>query len=336
VVTFTDPFPCQVALQSTSQAEVLPTTRGSFRVEATQIGMHKLRMQRFAVALPQINTLVVAPDRKSIGFLIEGNSSNLQHCGLEVTPNDILVYGYDVLHQRSAPNFRFGTMSLPKADFPVLCKTLLGRELLEKPRTSKLRPDPALMTRLLTLHKIVGQLAHDTPDLLEQPEVRRSLEERLIHVMVRCLAEGVGVTASGAHRHDAIIARFEEFLESNRDRPLYLTEICSAVGVAERTLRACCEEHLGTGPIRFLTLRRMHLVRRALLGAEPSKSSVTSILTDHGFWELGRFSVAYRTLFGETPSETLRRPPRHETTNALASFRKLAFPPQRSFAAQSP
>jgi transcriptional regulator GlxA family with amidase domain len=158
----------------------------------------------------------------------------------------------------------------------------------------------------------VGQLARDTPDLLEQPEVRRSLEEGLIHVMVRCLAEGVGVqTASGAHRHDAVIARFEEFLESNRDRPLYLTEICSAVGVAERTLRACCEEHLGMGPIRFLTLRRMHLVRRALLHAEPSKSTVTRILTDHGFWEFGRFSVAYRTLFGETPSKTLRRPAEH-------------------------
>jgi len=312
VVTFTDPFPCQEALQSTSQAELLPTARGSFRVDATQIGMDKLRMQRFEVTLPQISTVMVAPDRKSIGFLIEGNSSNLQHCGLEIAPSDILIYGHDVLHQRSAPNFRFGTMSLPTVDFPALCKTLIGREFLEKPWTSKLRPDPALMTRLQTLHKIVGQLAHDTPDLLEQPEVRRSLEERLIHVMVRCLAEGVGVqTAIGAHRHDAVIARFEEFLESNRDRPLYLTEICSAVGVAERTLRACCEEHLGMGPIRFLTLRRMHLVRRALLGAEPSKSTVTSILTDHGFWEFGRFSVAYRTLFGETPSETLRRPAEH-------------------------
>jgi AraC-like DNA-binding protein len=329
VVTFTDPFPFQAALQSTSQAEVLPTTRGSFRVEATQIGMNKLRMQRFEVALPQIYTLMIAPDRKSIGFLIEGNSSKLQHCGLEVTPNDIVVYGYDVLHQRSAPNFRFGTMSVPKADFPVLCKTLTGREFLEKPRTSKLRADPALMTRLLALHKIVGQLAHDTPDLLEQPEVRRSLEERLIHAMVRCLAEGVDVqTASGAHRHDAVIARFEEFLESNRDRSLYLTEICTAIGVAERTLRACCEEHLGMGPIRFLTLRRMHLVRRALLGAERSKSTVTSILTDHGFWEFGRFSVAYRMLFGETPSETLRRPAEHAVVDLHRplSLSAIGFP----------
>jgi transcriptional regulator GlxA family with amidase domain len=97
-------------------------------------------------------------------------------------------------------------------------------------------------------------------------------------------------------------------LAANPDRPLYLTEICAAIGVAERTLRASCEEHLGMGPIRFLTLRRMHLVHRTLRRADPSKSTVTAILTDHGFWELGRFAVAYRALFGEPPSVTLQRP----------------------------
>ena len=65
------------------------------------------------------------------------------------------------------------------------------------------------------------------------------------------------------------------------------------------------------GPIRYLSLRRMHLVRRALLGADPSTATVTRLATDHGFWELGRFAVAYRTLFGESPSESLRRPPDH-------------------------
>jgi transcriptional regulator GlxA family with amidase domain len=141
------------------------------------------------------------------------------------------------------------------------------------------------------------------------PEVLRALENELVHVMVRCLADAVGIEpTTGDRRHDAILARFEEFLAANPDRPLYLPEICAAIGVAEQTLRASCEEHLGMGPIRFLTLRRMHLVHRALLHADPSNSTVTRIVTDHGFWELGRFSGSYRALFGESPSETLRRP----------------------------
>jgi transcriptional regulator GlxA family with amidase domain len=36
---------------------------------------------------------------------------------------------------------------------------------------------------------------------------------------------------------------------------------------------------------------------------------VTDIATRFGFWQLGRFSVEYQALFGESPSTTLRYPP---------------------------
>jgi AraC-like DNA-binding protein len=101
--------------------------------------------------------------------------------------------------------------------------------------------------------------------------------------------------------------RFEQVVESNEDEPLYIPEICAQIGVTDRMLRLHCQEHLGMSPHRYLWLRRMHLARRALARADVRDKTVTEIANDCGFGELGRFAVAYRKLFGESPSVTLRR-----------------------------
>jgi AraC-like DNA-binding protein len=308
VLSFTDPFPYQAAIRA-ADVELFPTARGEFRAELTQINLNQLWMQRFHEKLPEVYASKIRPGRRVIGFLTAANQPMLQHCGMGISPRDIVICNRDVMHQRTEGDCRFGAMSLATDDFDAACIAVAGHEFSGSPLNHLVRPDPALMSRLLKLHEMVGQLAKTTPDLLTLPEVARSLEQELIHLMIRCLTEGKssGMTGGG-RRHDTIVARFEEFLEANPDQPLYLTEICAVLGVAERTLRVACEEHLGMGPIRYLSLRRMHLVRRALLRADPSTATVTRLATDHGFWELGRFSVAYRALFGEPPSESLRRP----------------------------
>ena len=47
-------------------------------------------------------------------------------------------------------------------------------------------------------------------------------------------------------------------------------------------------------------------VRRALSEGSLRAMTVTEVATSHGFYELGRFSVSYRSMYGEAPSETLR------------------------------
>lgn len=68
-----------------------------------------------------------------------------------------------------------------------------------------------------------------------------------------------------------------------------------------------CRRVLGMSPRRYQLLRRMAAVRRALMRADPATSTVTLIAVAHGFFELGRFAVRYRALFGEPPSATLAR-----------------------------
>ena len=308
-LSFSDPLPFQAAI-STANLEFLPTTKGQFRAELTKVCMDQLWMQRFDQDLPLINAGAMKPERRVFTFLTSVEPAAMRHCGMDVSSGDIIVHNFDEIHQQTGAACRIGSMSLTIRALDTACKAITGREFSGLPLKHLVRPNAALMSRLLELHKMIGQIATTIPDVLERPEAAWSLEQQLIHTLVRCLIESVSVQmTSGGHRHDKIVAKFEEYLEANPNMPPYLPEICAAIGASKRTLRAACEEHLGMGPIRYLALRRMNLVRRALLRAVSSTTTVTSIATDHGFWELGRFAVSYNALFGETPSVTLQRPP---------------------------
>jgi len=309
VLAFDDPLHYQSAIRA-GDWQVFPTKRGQFRAELTQITMNQLWMQSFHHELPQIQTGTVTPNRSVIGFLTEARQAAIHHRGEELSPHDIII-NTETMHIRTEGDCHYGGMSLPHDGFDTACEALIGNQFALSSFKSVVRPNPDLMMRLLSLHKMVGTIAKTTPELFELPEVVRAIEQKSIHLMVRCLTEGtVSAMTNGGQRHEAIVARFEEFLEANPNTPLYLPEICAAIGAAERTLRAACEERLGMGPIRYLTLRRMHLVYRALVRTARSTATVTQVATDHGFWELGRFAVAYRELFGEPPSATLQRPPK--------------------------
>lgn len=85
------------------------------------------------------------------------------------------------------------------------------------------------------------------------------------------------------------------------------TDLAAAAGVTSRTLLRAFQESFGVSPKRYLILRELHLVRRALLARGPDDVTVADVLTRHGIWEFGRFADRYRRQFGELPSETLRR-----------------------------
>ena len=103
------------------------------------------------------------------------------------------------------------------------------------------------------------------------------------------------------------IRRVDAYLEANSDAVPSIPTLCQVAEVSERTLEYAFREHLGVTPVRYLKLRRLMLARRRLLNPIRAENSVTDIVGECGVYELGRFAGEYRKLFGELPSETLRR-----------------------------
>jgi AraC family ethanolamine operon transcriptional activator len=132
----------------------------------------------------------------------------------------------------------------------------------------------------------------------------------LIHALLECLSGLPAAAGTRAIRqHQGIVVGFEALLQAQPHRNLRIPEICEALGVSDRTLRLGCEEQLGLSPTKYLRLRRMQLVRRALGREEPDTAKVSEVAQryGYGFRELGRFAANYRTVFGELPSATLLR-----------------------------
>jgi AraC family ethanolamine operon transcriptional activator len=102
-----------------------------------------------------------------------------------------------------------------------------------------------------------------------------------------------------------IIRRAEDVLEE-RDH-VSVSELATAAQVPERTLRKAFNEFFGVSPTRYLQLRNLHTIYSALRVAEPDETSVSQVFIAHGEWEFGRVAGRYRQLFGELPSETLKR-----------------------------
>ena len=330
VLAFDDPCEYMAAIRA-ADVELITTRAGTFSGELMQMNLPRLWLQRGVESLPGISQTTVRSERMVLGFLADSDQPAIRHCGAELSPREILLCDWRSTHRRSEAPCRWASMSLAPEDFAATFRMLAGRELAPLRTWRLVRPQPAAMSRLVELHRKAADVARHTPLQAVHPEVVRALEHALLHAMVACLADGLPVEISrGTQRRSAVIEGLEIFLAVHHGDPVYLAELCAAVGVSERTLRIFCHEQFGMGPMRFLWLRRMHNAHRALAQAATETTTVTEIATEQGFWELGRFSVEYHALFGESPSTTLRQ------SVAGAGHSRLAAPPRPAPGASLP
>ena len=306
VRTFTDPDEYQT-FTCDAQHRVVITAPGVYRAETTRIDLPRVTMRRAWQSLPSISHLAIPPGRSAICFPVDGDQTSGIWGGRDVPSDGIFfVNSGGEFHSRAGMGGRWASLSLSADSLAASAEAHVGSDLTFPAALNVMRPRAAAMARLLAVHKAASELADTAPDILVRPDVAKVIEESLMQAAINCLTDPE-TTAVRQPARQSIILRFENYLEANPDRPLHVLEVCAAVGVSERTLRMHCQAHLGISPQRYLWLRRMHQVRRALAVADATQTTVTAVATDHGFWELGRFSVAYRTLFGELPSATLRQ-----------------------------
>lgn len=138
--------------------------------------------------------------------------------------------------------------------------------------------------------------------------VRRAIADTFAGAALRAFPKRTTWRASvpGTGPEHERLRRALEFVHAHASEPIGTPEIAVAAGLSPRGLQQSLRRHLDQTPGDLLRSVRLDGSHADLRRSDRDQTSVADIARAWGFGHLGRFSAAYRTRFGELPSETLR------------------------------
>jgi AraC-like DNA-binding protein len=214
----------------------------------------------------------------------------------------------------------------------ALNKLLIGRATLKEPRTFK---QPVIfltsidLTSELGLNlKNFGQFlwetaakndslsaetdAPPTGRLLHRANFSSLVLQKLEQAFLDCLIEGLPNNYSDEilYQTDGALAchvrKATAYIESQLHEDIKLGDIATATGVSPRLLQKAFSHHCGCSPMRFVTRARLERIRQELTAAT-TNTKIVDVMMHYHLTQGGKFAKEYQQLFGEKPSETLKR-----------------------------
>ncbi|WP_042444332.1 helix-turn-helix domain-containing protein [Azospirillum sp. B510] len=190
-----------------------------------------------------------------------------------------------------------------------------GRDLAFR-RLRTLRPRLYDCTpEMMRLKDAIANIFENLPFLsraMDQDGSRSALESEIADLLLDALVADEGEPLHATPPQKKVADKARSFVLDHAEGQPTVDDICRHVGVSRRKLQNCFQDSFGFSPTQFLRITRLNGVRRDLRAARETAAagpvSIGDIAARWGFWHWSRFSSEYRALFGELPSETLRRP----------------------------
>ncbi len=284
---------------------LLQLDRGPFAAELiqTQLGGVLLTTANFARAVVQSGE---PPDRM-ITFAVRMSPTPALWQGRPFGLHELIV---------GEPGTEVDLVSQP--DYCAATASFLPKLVDETAETlGWARPPRASTSELVRMRHGQARTVRAAFNKLFQEAIRRPFDERsaawalnkqedLLRLLLQATSNDLlrSKLADGSERTRVLKAG----LAAIRDRPedvLTVGDLCRIAKASERTLHYAFTERFGMAPAHYMKVRRLNDARNDLCREPPMK--VSDAANKWGFWHLGQFANDYELLFGELPSDTLRR-----------------------------
>lgn len=141
------------------------------------------------------------------------------------------------------------------------------------------------------------------------PDFRRRFDDLVIESVLLSLPGLENMSRPAPAVHSRQVRAALDYMSDHLAEPLTLTAVAGAVGVSVRSLQAKFRADLDQTPMAWLRDKRLDNAYGLIHSTEQPLSAqpVADAARASGFHHLGDFSAAFKTRFGETPSNVVRR-----------------------------
>jgi len=174
--------------------------------------------------------------------------------------------------------------------------------------------DPASIERMSVVSPDTGQRRHLARlmrfalDGLVTAQAQHAFRDTILEQLYQTLSQqGDRCRHPNFSERAKLVRRFEQVADAQGAERRSVAELALGLGVSRRTLELAFRDYMGLSPARYLVVLRLNAVHRELLNACEDNQRVADLAAQHGIAHLGRFASDYRQMFGELPSQTLRR-----------------------------
>ncbi|MEB3341779.1 helix-turn-helix domain-containing protein [Okeania sp.] len=151
-------------------------------------------------------------------------------------------------------------------------------------------------------------LAVHQPTWLQNPHIEKLIADDFVPLlMIQIPIKLNSQSFLKPSRRSKLIAQAEKEMLANLNQPLTLKQLAENLGSSSRALSFGFKDLFGISPMRYLKVRRLNAVRQRLKASNPENCTIVFLANEYGFYCPSHFTRYYKTMFGELPSETLRK-----------------------------
>jgi AraC-like DNA-binding protein len=210
------------------------------------------------------------------------------------------------LEGHTVPGFSWLTVALPPWAW-VRYRTLSGvgnRSLQRYTAVQLTGPELARVEQQVRITHGLLTTRRDDPQAIAHAQHQAAALTAQIATAVCEGAGGLTAPRMSVRNRARLARRAAMWMREHLGQSIQVPDLCLALHVSRRELEFAFRTTFDQSPRDYLQALRLHAIHRAL---RHGRASVTRAAFDHGITHLGRLAAHYRSLFGESPNETLTR-----------------------------